>query len=86
MLMESNTARPTKYYTENFESYSIDKTISLRGNSRAGYNTSFIIQPYGFVLDFGSFTHKLVNLGFITHHHSDHCQKFPQIMTSLYKI
>jgi ribonuclease BN (tRNA processing enzyme) len=36
--------------------------------------------PYGFVLDFGSFTHRKVDLAFMTHHHSDHCQKFPQVM------
>ena len=70
-----------KNYTEYFETYKINKTLSLQGHSRAGFQTSFLIKPYNFLLDFGMYTHKTINLGFLTHQHSDHCQRLPLVVT-----
>lgn len=68
-----------KYHTEYFNSYKINNTLSLQGHSRAGMQTSFLLNPYNVLFDFGLYTNKNINIGFMTHQHIDHSQKIPAI-------
>lgn len=66
---------------ENFDEYIINNELTLIGGSRAGNYTGFLLKPYNVLFDFGLDSDKNINIGFLTHHHSDHTQNLPTIFT-----